>query len=515
MTVETKVNSNDTGLAFALESSLATLPGTPVWKPLAPNAFGDFGGDYKTKARNTINPDRQVNKGGIVGLDSKASFTIDFLPKTLQPLFSGFLFAAYRNKGEEAVTAVDVDSSNPDEYEVASTTGFHVGDLILGSGFTNAGNNTLNKVTAVVSNTSVEVADGTLTAEASPPSAAKIVAVGYEFGSGELKITTSGLTLPRLERASGTKDFTEFGLAAGEWIYIGGDAAGTKFATAACNGWARVRSIAATYLELDKTAGTIADDVGTSKTMQLFFGRFLKNELAASIVRSTYHIERTLGTPDDGEALAQSEYVIGAVGDELKINCPVEDLATVEMSFMGTGYQPYDQATGPKSGTRNSAIAEDAFNTASDIKRAKFATCSNSNSNVDPLFTYVGDTTITIKNGVKGIKAIGVTGSTELSTGNFEVSGEFSAQFQTISLLQARANNSDVTFDMVLARENQGVVIDVPLFGMSEGMAEVEKDEPIRVPIKADAATGYDVNSALNFTLGMTFFDYLPSVATA
>jgi hypothetical protein len=517
MTVDVKVDSNNTGLRICEEVSIGVLNGdaNDIFYPYEPNEYGDMGGEYTSKARNPINADRQRRKGKIVGLESKGAFTSDLLPASIQRLMQGFLFASFRRKGEEAVTAVDIDTSNPDEYEVASTTGFRVGDLIKGSGFTNAGNNTVNKVTAVASNTSVEVATGALTAEASPPSGAQIVVVGFEFGSGELKITTTGLTLPRLERASGTKDFTEFGLNAGEWIYIGGDAAGTKFATAACNGWARVRSVAATYIELDKTAGTIADDTGTSKTIRLFFGRYLKNEQAASIVRRTYQIERTLGSPDSASANDQTEYVVGAVPSELTLSFPEEDIATAEINFMGKSYETRDQTTGQKTATRPALVAEDAIDTANNIKRAKFALTSNSDSNVTPLFTYLGEASIAINNNITGNKAIGVLGSYELSAGNIEVTAEVTAQFQTVAALAARAANSSVTLDLICGVNNVGMAIDIPLITLGEGLPEVSQDEPITIPLKCDAASGVDVASALNHTISFTFFDYLPTVATA
>jgi hypothetical protein len=41
----------------------------------------------------------------------------------------------------------------------------------------------------------------------------------------------------------------------------------------------------------------------------------------------------------------------------------------------------------------------------------------------------------------------------------------------------------------------------------------VEQDAPITLPITSEASTGAKVNSALNHTLFLSFFDYLPTVA--
>lgn len=201
-----KIDSNVTGLRYSLETSIGVANGSAVWYPLEPNEYDDFGGEYALVARRPINADRQRRKGVITDLDANGGFTSDLLQAGLQDIMQGFFFADFRRKGEEAVTAVDIDGGNPDEYEVASSTGFLTGSLIKGSGFTNAGNNTVNVVTAVTAGT-VEVATGTLTAEASPPAGAKIVVVGYQSAVGDIDVTNAGApALPRI--TSTTLDFT-------------------------------------------------------------------------------------------------------------------------------------------------------------------------------------------------------------------------------------------------------------------------------------------------------------------
>ena len=165
MAILNKIDSNVSGLRYAEEQSIGVLPGSPVWFPLEPNSYADFGGTFTTIARNPINQGRQRKKGSVTDLDASGAFNQDLTQDNLQDLLQGFLFASTRDKGREIVTAVDTDLTNDDEYEVASTTGFQVGSLIIGKNFTNAANNALNVVTAVVADTSVEVADGQLVVE--------------------------------------------------------------------------------------------------------------------------------------------------------------------------------------------------------------------------------------------------------------------------------------------------------------------------------------------------------------
>ena len=76
--------------------------------------------------------------------------------------------------------------------------------------------------------------------EAAPPAAAAMKVVGFQFPSVDTSIVMNG-SLVRLQSVA--TNFTTLGLIAGEWIYLGGDTAGTTFATN--KGFARISVIAA------------------------------------------------------------------------------------------------------------------------------------------------------------------------------------------------------------------------------------------------------------------------------
>lgn len=297
MTAVNKIDSNATGLRYQEETSFKVANTANDWIPLEPNEYNDFGGELTLLARNPINDSRQRKKGVITDLDATGGFVSDFTQTNMQDILQGFMYAALRPKGEEIVTAVDLDTTNDDEYEVAATAGFLVGSLILGSNFTNAGNNTMNVVTAITTDASVEVADATLTVEASPPADAQITVVGHEATADDLDVDVT-LTFPAL--TSTILDFTTLGLIPGEFVFVGGDATINKFSAAANNGIKRIRSITATRLEFDKSDVAMSNETSSgSLLIRLFFGRVLKNEQSTLIARRTYQLERTLGAPDD------------------------------------------------------------------------------------------------------------------------------------------------------------------------------------------------------------------------
>jgi hypothetical protein len=512
-----KIDSNVVGLRYCEEDSIGVLPGSPVWNGLEPNSFNDFGGNLTLLARNPINPSRQRKKGVVTDIEAAGGFNNDFIPSYLQDILQGFVFADLRRKGEQVVTAVDIDTVNPDEYEVASTSGFLVGSLVKGAGFSNSANNGVNPVTAVVADTSVEVATGALVTEAGAATKS-ITVVGHQGTAGDIEVNVTGdyATL-----TSTTLDFTTLGLIPGEWIFVGGDTAATRFFNAVNNGFKRIRSIAANAIVLDKSDaamvtddGTIDGAGGTGNTIRLFFGRVLKNESDGTlVVRRSYQLERTLGAPDDAALTdVQAEYLEGAVPNELAINIPTADKVTLDLGFIASTHTTVD-AGDLKAGTRPTLQEQDAYNTSSDFARIKMAVHSETSEVPTPLFAFLEDLTITINNNVSPAKAVGVLGGFDVQVGTFAVSGQLTAYFSNVAAIQAVQSNADVTLDFAIAKANSGFVLDLPLIALGDGRANIEQDQAIKLPLSMEAASAAKIDSNLDYTVMMVFFDYLPDAS--
>jgi len=544
MAILNKIDSNSTGLSYTEEASIGVLKAVPVFIPLEPNSYSDFGGELTTLARNPINSSRQRKFGVVVDLDASGGLNTDLTQTNLQDLLQGFMFASHRAKQEIKNTAgddteiVSIDAGGIITFGTAdpSTVGFVANQLVHVTGFPTAANNGLFYVVAVTATTmTIGVADGakagaaTTTAEtasaanfsgATAGSAGSVVAVGYEFAAGEVDVT-AGAGFPVITMAAA--GHAALNLIPGEWIHVGGDAAGLRLTTAldVNSGFMRVRAVDATAdtVSIDKSQFTLATEADATQTVQVFTGRMLKNELGALITRRTYQLQRTLGKPDDTDPLDQSEYIVGAVPSEITINMATADKVNLDLSFVGTDNEQRTSTTGPKSkdGTLNSVettlVESDAFNTSSDFTRIKMAIVDPADSAPSALFAFATDVSLTINNNVSPNKAIGCLGAFEVTAGTFEVGGDITAYFSDIAAVTAVRNNSQITLDMHLVKANAGITIDVPLLSLGDGRANIEQDEPITLPLSNQAATAAKIDSTLDYTLSFTFWDFLPTFA--
>lgn len=351
-----------------------------------------------------------------------------------------------------------------------------------------------------------------------PTSTATVVVVGFQFDASDATIAApGGGVLPSLSMT--TKVATELGLIPGEYVFIGGDSAATQFATAADQGFCRVRSITVGGTDqvfFDKTPATFVTDAGTGKTIQVFFGRVLKNEVGTLIIERTYQIERTLGAPDtDNPADLQAEYLEGAYANEMAITAGIAAKLEADLSFVAMDHTTTSADEGLKAGTRPTLEEADALNTSNDISRIKLAVVVPGDPAPTPLFAFAEQLDITINNGVTPEKALGVLGAIGVGLGDFAVSGTITAYFADVASIEAVRENEDITLEVHYVKANSGITMDLPLIALGDGRLNIEKDRAIKIPLSMEAATGALIDEDLNHTALFVFWDYLPSLADA
>ncbi len=502
MTVN-KIDSNVTGLAIAYETTIGVLPGTPVWYPLEPNSYADFGANIKTTPRNPINQSRQRLKGFVTDLDASGGFNQDLTQTNMTRHFQGFFFANLREKLTTApmngtqITITGVDATTG-FAAVSGLGGFTANMLVKTSGFSVAANNGLK---TVVSSTGTAVVMSAQATEATVPAAAKLERVGRQFVSGDITFAVNG-NLSQM--VSAAVNLTTLGLIPGEWVFVGGDATANKFAVN--HGWARCSVITATYIEFDKTDWVPAVETGVGKLLHLFVGNLLRTEEnPANQVRHTGTLERAMGDAGTG---TQAEYISGCTANTLTLNMPQSDKITLDLGYVALDGSQNIGATGLKAGTRITEVSNDAFNTSSDFSRIKMSIVDPTTSNVTPLFAFMLDFTLSLSNNVTTTKALGTLGGFDTNAGQFTADGKLTAYLSDISAVSAVRNNTDVTIDIVMAKNNGAMVFDLPLVSLGGGMSKVEKDKPITVPMDAMAA-----QSRFGHTLMYQNFPYVPTLA--
>lgn len=499
------INSNVTGVAVAEELSVKVLPGAPVWRGRPVNAYSDLGGDVTLVAAEPISPSRQNQRGTAADLDAGGGYSLD-VSNALTRDMQGFFFAdAHEKTDTQPLNGVAVPITSVTAggiYQAASGLTFVAGQLVRAHDFTTPANNGAFLVTAATA-TTVTTNNAGSTAEAAPPAASKLQQVGLEFAAGDLSLvhTTANVTLTSTASA-----WININLQVGEWVFIGGDDAGQQYGVG--YGYGRVKSKDNSTVVLDNIAwvGTIASDAGAGKTIRVYAGTFIRNEKStASIKCRTYQVERQLGSDANG---VQSEYLTGAVKNELALNIPLTDKHTADFTYVALDNETRTGLEGLKSGTRTELEKQAPYNTSSSVFRMRMALGDVETLTPVTMFGYASEVTLSVTNNATAIKAIGTFGGFDINVGNFVATGSITAYFTTIESIRAIRNNTDANLDVILAQDNKGLVYDVPLLGMSGGRLNVEKDTPITIPIDTSGA-----ENAAGYTMSYTSFDYLPTVA--
>lgn len=489
-----RVTTNTVSLAYTIESALG-VAGT-VWKLLEPNAITAFGPKLATVARNPISKDRQRKKGTITDLDSEAGLDADLTMEHFLDFAEGFCFATFNGPAKFGpMETNDVTAVTSTGYTVAAGGALANGTLIFARGFGTAANNGLK--TLAGTSTATEVKTTGLTAEASPPANATIEVVGVVAGAGDITVNAGG------NLTATTLNFTTLGLTVGQAIWVGGTAAGEKFANVANTGFARVTAIAASLLTLDKKATTFVADTGTGKTIHLYFGKFLRNVSVddADYIERSFQFEGAY--PDLGGIGTDGyEYSIGNYCNEMSIDLPLADKAMITFGFIGTDTEA--ATTTRKSGADTPILPKQtvAFNTSSDVGRLRVTEVDETG-----LSTYFKKLTLTLKNNVSPEKVIGVLGAAFMNTGNFEVDVDAQMLFTNTDVTAAIRNNTTVTIDFSIRNDDGGLFVDLPAVTLGGGDKEFPENETVLINTPAMAFE----DPTLGTSIGISVFGYLPA----
>ncbi len=515
-------------LIAAQEASPGVLPGSPVWFEIKPNSYDNsFGPSFDLVSPRIVSQRRRL-LGDIVGETVGAGFELDFRPTWLDKLLPAIFHATYDkqpNKGTVFDTGIAVTSSGYDVGADAATAGWEVGHLLFAEGFTTAANNGLKPVSGI---TGDEVEASGLTAEASPPTDAVIRAVGIQFGSGELDVVKSGSQYPVLNIASGTLDWTDFNIQVGSRIYIGGSAASNRFVTAANNGWARVLSVTAADLTLDRVDGGADDttdmssETGTTLSIQIFLSDQIVDAAAesdANFQKISQWYERRLGVPNPTASPSeiQSQDVKGGFIDTMTISVNKKSKSTLNVGVLGIGSDEHTGASGDLRTTDGATILQIAdsgfMNNSAHVVRSLLCTypdASLGDAAPDPIVNYVDNYELAFSNQAAVLEAVGQAAGFDTNIVGLICDITLLSYFTEVQGMKSIRANDRMQFEIVwqrpLGTRNVAVMVDTPACGLGGGLVQMDVGGSMQQPFTMEAAE----STEHNMTASVNVFWYIP-----
>ena len=453
------INSDTNRVALGLveESVFGTTPASPAWVSQRITGTPNMAFEPQTEISEEIRSDRQITDLILVGAEAGGDVGMELSFDAQENVVEGALqndwdVKAYR-AGSAQITNVDAIGT---QYDVTNVNdAFAVGMLVKASGFTDGSNNGTFRAETGSSSTQVE---RTGVANETPGATAKLVQVGFEGTSGDITATAGATN----SLGSTTLDFTTMNLNPGEWLKVGGTAAGTKYDTAANNDWVRIAagagSITANQIVLDVVPSGWATDAGSGKTIRVWQGQSIIN---ASVSKS-YSLERQF----TDHSPVTYEVFTGMKVNTLEWQFNAQSIVTSTVNYIGKNSAM--STTRTASSTDVAATTSEVMNTSSDVGRIG----ENGAPVGDP--NFVLEASVNVNNNLRRQNAVGSLGSVGIGSGEFNVSGSLNTYFGNLTVAQKVIDNSESSFDIrVFDTANQAMIFDVPKLKFSAGSPSV------------------------------------------
>jgi hypothetical protein len=501
-----KAKAEASTILLAAEATYGTNPGSGAWQQVGVNPGGitDWIPKLKTVERDPLSKYASREKGDNVGLDAEPKLTHD-LNKEWGDLHWGPVFRCAAkhagNKGQSfyrPTAVVDGGGSN-DSFTVAALGDLSDGLLIYTRGFTNSANNGLFVLAGTSTSTAIKVATGTLVAEASPPANATLEVAGVQGTSGDVQLDASG------DLIATTLDFTTLGLNVGQWIKIGGTATNTAFATSAYNGRARIKTIAAGKLTLERRTWTVGSaDTGTGKTIQVFFTRFFRNVPIdhADYLEPSLHGELEELGPGTSSAGTYT-YVPGMAPKTFEIDAALESKIVCTASYIAKDVEDPVLVASRKTGasTAYAPLAAALIDTATDLKKVRLT------DSTGELVAEVNSWKLTFENNIKGRKVQGTFGNLDLIYGKFEPMVSMEAYYTDFNATKAIRDNRDLAWDAYVQNHQVALLFDMPNVALRGGARSFPANDAVMISCEVPGFR----DSATNIVASLSVFAHIPA----
>lgn len=481
--------TNRSTLAYVQESTPGTTPATPAMREARVTSNGLVAEPGRTTSAE-IRSDRQstdqmltsLNVQGPIGLELSFGAHDDFIEAALQGSWN-------INPTIVNVTA-DTEISDVSATALTVASGgaaFVAGMLCQMTGFGTVANNRIARVASSTA-TSITFPAATFTAESVVPLGARVRAIGFEGASADIAATiTNGNAL-----TSTTLNFTTLGLLVGEVVRIGG--AGTNgFATAGCNGFARISAIAANRLSFDVVPTGFAADAGTGRTIQVYMADVVRN----GVTQRAFTFERQ----QLDHSPATIEYFRGVQINDLSLTLEAERPMTAQMQVMGLNYAVGTTRTA--GATDVAAPTNPILTTSADMG----AVLRGGAPITDSALMTLG---IQISNNLRRQARIGSIQAAGMGNGEISVTGPVTAYFGSPALIAAVIADAETSFMLAVGRQDgdrSAILIDIPRVKLS-GSAGVNAKNSDRMFQGTFSAMR---SPALGYTIAFQRFHVLPA----
>lgn len=442
-------SSNRTQITQVIETVLGTTPATPRMRTkIVTGESLTYAPSFADSAE--LRSDRMTSDSIMVGLDSGGSLNWEFHYPAPNSPEDADIQSAFFNPWTN--TPVRDNDGTPDSVitdigttasTLTCTTGaaFVLGHLVRTTGFAQAANNTVAKVTTGGTTSYVATGAGYV-AEAAPPGTARAKVVGFQGAAADITATATGL-------ASTTLDFTTLGLIPGQWIKIGGSGAGNKFATAPCNAKARVTAIAAHALTCDNLPSGWTIDAGVGKTISVWFGDQIKN----GVTTVSQSIERGY--------LAQAipSYILqpGMVASQWQISLTAKQIITGTTTYMGmTASMPGTTTVDASPDPAPSSAVYPQFAASANVGRV----AENGVTLTSPNWCTALD--VTIANNIAAVESLDAVGPQDLVGQECTVTGNSTTIFGDTSILTRFFAGTPTSLSAALQKGSQMVILSIP-----------------------------------------------------
>jgi hypothetical protein len=489
-------STNRTALAKVRESTFGVTPDNPAFKAIR-NTSSSLNANPQTVITNEIRSDRQVTDLILVGQQASGDVGGELSFEAFDDDFEEALQGTWDNQPYIEVLTEDTEISAVSTTTLTVASGgaaFVDGMLCSIEGMPTSANNKLARVSSSTGTTIVFPA-ATFTAESDPiPVGASVRVVGFQGASGDLVATVTGGNAI----TSTALDFTTLDLEVGDWVKVGGTAAGDQFTNDTDNnGWCRVSEIAAQRLDFDVVPSGWGADAGTGKTLQVFHGDRLRN---ASTKRSNTFERQYLD-----HSPTTYEYFRGMTLNTMSVAFSSQSIVTVTKAYMGKDAIMPDPMGRLSGATDVAAPTYDVMNTSSNVGDLSVGGVTVTGPNFVMSATIEINNNLRQQNAIRSIGAVGI-GNGELT---INVTG-LETYFGNPEIYRSVLDNDRTSLSLRVVDPdgfNPAYVFDLPAIKFQTGAPAVSgKNADVLLSGSAQAI----MHPTLGYTMGINRLHYTP-----